>query len=132
MDISEEQVEHVVRAFYARIREDAILGPIFAEIIIGDWEPHLQKMMAFWSSVVRKSGRYNGNPMQKHMALTHLVKPEHFAHWLVLFGETVRDVCTAEVAAEFEDRAQRIAASLKLGMFGFEHPGEIPARPAPQ
>ena len=49
--IDEALIEQLIRSFYARIRDDAVLGPIFAEKI-EDWEPHLQKMFAFWSSVV--------------------------------------------------------------------------------
>ena len=46
--IDEAMIERLVRGFYARIREDELLGPIFAARI-ADWEPHLQRMFAFWS-----------------------------------------------------------------------------------
>lgn len=62
--IDEAMVERLVRSFYARARDDAILGPIFAAKI-RDWEPHLQKMFAFWSSVALMSGRYHGQPMAR-------------------------------------------------------------------
>lgn len=114
--IDEALIERVVRAFYAKVRQDPMLGPVFAKAIPGDWEPHLQKMFSFWSSVMLMSGRYHGQPVPKHQALAG-VTPAHFARWLALFGETARENCEAEVAALFLDRAQMIAGSLKRAMF---------------
>jgi hemoglobin len=111
--ITDEMIERVVRAFYARVREDAVLAPIF-EARIHDWEPHLQQMCAFWSSVALMSGRYHGTPMVKHMPL--LVDAEHFDRWLALFEATARDLCPPEAEAHFVERARRIAASLELGI----------------
>src|SRR5512142_2502348 len=65
---SEETIEKIVRGFYAKARTDDEIGPIFARAI-GDWEPHLSKMCDFWSSVMRTSGRYHGNPMLAHLRL---------------------------------------------------------------
>lgn len=111
--IDEALIERVVRAFYDRIRADALLGPVFEDRIT-DWEPHLQRMFAFWSSVTLMSGRYSGQPMAKHAFLP--VDARHFDRWLQLFGETVRDLCQPAAAEIFEDRAGRIAASLELGI----------------
>ncbi len=115
-DISEVLIEELVRRFYGRVREDALLGPVFGRNIT-EWEPHLETMMAFWSSVTRMTGRYKGNPVPKHKALAE-VTPEHFDRWLQLFRETASDVCPPEAAALFVDRAERIAQSLQLSMFG--------------
>lgn len=118
--ITEAMIENLVRHFYGRVRQDPALGPIFASRI-DDWEPHLETMMAFWSSIMLMSGRYKGEPMVKHKALNHgsiPVGPEHFTRWLALFGESARELCPPPVAALFVERAERIAESLKLGMFG--------------
>jgi hemoglobin len=53
--IDEATIELLIRSFYARIRKDALLGPIFAAKI-DEWEPHLQKMFSFWSSVALMTG----------------------------------------------------------------------------
>ncbi len=111
--IDEAMIERLVRAFYARIREDAILGPIFASRI-KDWEPHLKRMCAFWSSVVLLTGRYSGQPMRMHAPLP--VDARHFDHWLGLFQETAEAVCPPEAAAHFVFRAKKIAESLELGI----------------
>ena len=112
----EAEIEALVRDFYGRIRADDILGPIFARVIGEDWEPHLQKMFAFWSSVMLMSGRYKGAPMVAHMRLKQ-VRPEHFDSWLSLFETSANRICAPETAAAFMEKARRIADSLKLGMF---------------
>jgi len=115
-EISEEMVETLVHAFYAKIREDAVLGPIFSRVIGDHWNSHLAKMCDFWSSIMLMSGRYKGNPMIAHMRLK-MVRPEHFERWLGLFQETAQDVCPADIAAMFRARAENIARSFQLAMF---------------
>lgn len=131
MAITEDLIERLVRRFYDRIRGDAELGPIFDSVIQGDWEPHLSKMMDFWSSVTLKTGRYSGRPLPKHIALKQ-VRPEHFDRWLALFRSTAAEVCEAAEAEIFIERAELIAESFKLGMFGLPDPNQFPARPAPR
>jgi len=113
--IDRAMIERLVRAFYAQVRQDALLGPIF-EARIRDWEPHLQRMCAFWSSVALMSGLYHGNPMAMHARLP--VDAEHFDRWLALFEATAREVCPPAAADHFVERAQRIAESLELGIAG--------------
>jgi hemoglobin len=112
-EIDEAVIDRLVRHFYAKIREDLLLGPIF-EARIKDWEPHLQKMCAFWSSVVLRSGRYQGQPMKMHISLP--VDARHFDRWLALFEEAARESCTPPAANLFLKRARRIAESLELGI----------------
>jgi hemoglobin len=111
--IDEAMIERLVRGFYARVRDDNVLGPIFDEKI-KDWEPHLQKMFAFWSSVALMSGRYHGQPMAKHLPLP--VDAQHFDRWLALFAETARQVCPPAAAERFILLSQRVAESLELGI----------------
>ncbi len=118
-DISEELVRIVVHAFYARVRADEDLGPIFEKTIgytDDEWAPHLQRLCAFWSSVTRLSGRYKGNPMQKHAVLSG-IGPQHFDRWLSLFAETVSEHCSPAVAAIFLDKSQRMSATIQRGIF---------------
>jgi hemoglobin len=111
--IAEAMIERLVRGFYAKVRTDAVLAPIF-EARIRDWEPHLEQMCAFWSSVALMSGRYHGTPMVKHVPLP--VDAAHFDRWLELFEETARELCPPQAAAHFVERARRIAASLEFGI----------------
>ena len=114
--ITEDLIRELVHGFYARIRTDEVLGPIFARVIGENWDPHLAKMCDFWSSVMRMTGRYKGNPMVAHMRLK-MVRPEHFERWLALFRDAAAEICDTELAAQFVSRAENIARSLQLGMF---------------
>jgi hemoglobin len=113
--IDEPMIETLIRAFYARVQKDALLAPIF-ESRISDWEPHLDNMFAFWSSLTLQSGRYHGQPMVKHMPL--IVDGRHFDRWLALFERTARDRCPPAAAERFIERARRVAESLELGVAG--------------
>jgi hemoglobin len=113
--IDEPMIERLVHGFYAKIREDELLGPIF-DARIRDWEPHLKQMCSFWSSVALMSGRYHGNPMARHLTLP--VHSTHFDRWLALFEETAREICPPVAQAHFMERARRIAESLELGIAG--------------
>lgn len=111
--IDEALIEWLIRCFYDRIREDEFLGPIFAARI-SDWEPHLERMFAFWSSVALMTGRYHGQPMARHLSLP--IDARHFERWLELFGQTARDVCSPPAADRLIMLARRIGESLELGI----------------
>lgn len=119
---TDDQIETLVAAFYARIRRDEVLGPIFLAAIGADWTAHLKTMCDFWSSVMNTTGRYKGKPIPAHVKLTG-IEPKHFEHWLRLFSETAHQLFEAGLAAMFVQRAERIADSLKLGFaFHAERP----------
>jgi hemoglobin len=111
--IDETMIEALVRGFYARVRQDPLLAPIFDERI-SHWEPHLDSMFAFWSSLTLQTGRYHGQPMAKHVPLA--VDSRHFDRWLALFEETARELCPPAAAERFIERARRVAESLELGV----------------
>lgn len=111
--IDEAMIERLVRVFYDRARRDPLIGPIFASHV-QDWESHIARMCAFWSSVALISGRYHGQPMAAHLPLP--VGTAHFDRWLALFAESAHEVCPPAAAAHFLDRARRIADTLALGM----------------
>lgn len=111
--IDEAMIRTLVHAFYARVRQDPLLAPVFAPRI-PDWGAHLERMCAFWSSVALLSGQYHGRPMDRHLPLP--VTERHFARWLDLFEETARATCPPAAAALFSDRARRIARSLEAGI----------------
>jgi len=110
---TDDQIETLVARFYAQIRSDAELGPIFHAAIGEDWTAHLKTMCDFWSSVMNTSGRYKGKPIPAHIKLKG-IEPRHFERWLRLFSETTHALFDATLAAMFVQRAERIAESLKL------------------
>jgi hemoglobin len=112
--ITEPMIRTLVHTFYARVRIDPMLGPIF-NAAIDDWDAHLDKLCAFWSSVTLMTGRYKGTPMKVHAELPEITSA-HFERWLALFQATAIKTCPSEAAAVFVDRARRIAESLQLGI----------------
>lgn len=111
--IDEAMIDRLVETFYAKVRDDALLGPIFAERV-QDWAPHQAQMKLFWSSVALSTGVYQGRPMPKHLPLP--IDATHFDRWLALFEATTREVCPPVAAAHFMERARSIAESLELGV----------------
>ena len=123
-DLSEPALALVVDRFYARVRRDPEIGPVF-ETAVADWPEHLEKLTAFWSSVMLTSGRYKGSPMAAHMRLP--LTPAMFERWLALWTETTAEVFAPEIAAVLQAKAQRIAQSLQLALFF--RPGAAPGAP---
>ncbi|UTW56286.1 group III truncated hemoglobin [Kordiimonas sp. SCSIO 12610] len=119
--LSEGMIETLVRTFYGHIQTHDTLGPVFEHEIAGDWEPHLQKMIAFWSSAMLKTGAYDGRPMVVHKRLsdkaTLPLREDHFEEWLALFKATVFELFEDDIAEQFMEKAGRIADSLRLGIF---------------
>lgn len=111
--IDEAMIDALVEGFYARVREDGLIGPIFAARIT-DWAPHLAQMKLFWSSVALSTGVYQGRPMPKHLPLP--IDARHFDRWLEIFVVTANELCPPVAAKHFIERARRIAESLELGV----------------
>lgn len=114
--VADEQLELLVDRFYAKVREDMVLGPVF-NAAIDDWPEHLERLSAFWSSVMLTTGRYKGNPMAAHLKHVHAIVPAMFERWLELWRETAREILSEVGAAGVIAKAERIAESLQLGLF---------------
>lgn len=115
--ITASSIVQLVDAFYARVRDDAVLGPVFEANLAGHWHEHMPRMVAFWTKVLLGTGEFQGNVFGTHMALSG-IGTEHFVRWLTLFRLTALEVLGADGAAEAMLVAQRIASSLQLGFFG--------------
>ncbi len=114
--ISEEQLAILIPHFYTRVCADALIGPVFNDAI-GDWKHHLEKLVAFWSSVMLTSGRYKGNPVAAHLKHLPTITPAMFDRWLALWTEVTDELLSAEAAIALQDKAARIAESLKLALY---------------
>ena len=116
---TEDAIRCLVDRFYARVRRDPVLGPVFARAI-GEseeaWSRHLARLADFWSSLMLASGRYHGDPFSAHLRLPNL-EPAMFDRWLTLFGDTCAELFEPEVADAFRERAARVARSLRMGLF---------------
>ena len=80
---SEDEVIALVHRFYARVRTDEALAPIF-DRHIHDWDAHLANMVDFWSATL-------------------------FRRWLELFGQTTTELGNRRLKREADERAAAIA-----------------------
>ncbi len=101
----------LLERFYARVRADAELGPVFNDAV-EDWDHHLGTLADFWSSVMLTSGRYKGNPMAVHLRHAARIPSEMFGRWLSIWTETTNEMMSPAVATVMQAKAARIAQSL--------------------
>lgn len=113
--LDEAALPGLLRRFYARVRADAALGPLFDEAV-HDWDGHLLRLADFWSSVLLTSGRYKGNPLVIHLLHARRITPAMFARWLELWAQTTDELLPAAVAATAQAKARRIARSLQTAI----------------
>lgn len=124
--VSPQDIDRVVRTFYAAVRRHEVLGPVFARHV-ADWPAHEAKIARFWKKAILYQPGYDGNPMQAHLAAGD-VKSTHFPIWLALFDETLRRSLPADAAAGWSALAHRIGAGLRMGV---EDISERHRRPGP-
>lgn len=110
---TEQEIIELVHAFYHRVRQDEVLGPVFGRHVTS-WDAHLPVMVDFWSSALRGTARFRGSPMQKHAALPGL-SIGLFQRWLGLFRQTISALPNTALACKANDLAERIAHSLWYG-----------------
>ncbi|MEW6122167.1 MAG: group III truncated hemoglobin [Pseudomonadota bacterium] len=104
-------------AFYAKVRRDPQLGPVF-EAAVEDWPAHMDVLTDFWCTVALRTPRYKGNPLAAHKALPlpPVVFGALFPVWLGLWRETARERFAPAEAEALIEKAERIAESLKAGL----------------
>lgn len=108
--IDENAIRRLVDTFYDTVKRDDVLGPIFAAHV-GDWSHHLPKMYDFWSTVVLRTGRYAGRPLEAHQRISGL-RQDHFNRWIELWQQTVTRVIPPCGQEAFITPARRMAASM--------------------
>lgn len=128
MGIDHALIDRLVENFYASVRSDPLLAPIFAERI-ADWPPHLTRMKAFWAAILLGESGFAGNPMLKHVAIP-IIESAHFDRWLALFDETLADLPLTDPArAHVSGHARNIARSLLMGI-RIHRDGRVPGAAA--
>ncbi|QAY76707.1 group III truncated hemoglobin [Sphingosinicella sp. BN140058] len=113
--VTEEAIAALIETFYGKVRQDALIGPVFNEAI-GDWPHHLEKLQAFWSSVMLGTGRYKGRPMPAHVKHGARISRASFDRWLAIWRATTAELFAEGPAAVFAEKADRIAESLLMGI----------------
>lgn len=125
---SVETITLLVHGFYADVRRDALLGPVFEKALDGRWDAHLQRLVDFWSTVALGTRSFKGDVFGKHMALEG-VTPAHFAAWVALWQQHTHRLFAPDVARDLQVAAHGIARNLFRGYFGSD-PAFVPPRDA--
>ena len=106
----------LVNSFYNAVQENEILGFIFNDVAKINWDEHLPRMYAFWTSMLLNEHHFSGNPMEKHITLSRITSMTEiqFNEWLLLFTTTVDKLFKGEIANEANFRAGNIARLMLL------------------
>ncbi|MCF2502156.1 group III truncated hemoglobin [Dyadobacter sp. CY107] len=102
-----DDIKLLVDSFYAKVRADALLSPVFNERISDNWPQHMEKMYKFWQTVLLKEHTYYGSPFTPHAMLQ--VDHAHFEKWIDLFVGTIDELFIGEKAQEAKFRAEKMA-----------------------
>jgi len=117
---SRQDLALLVRSFYKKVRNDALLGPIFKEIIT-DWETHFEHLTDFWETNLFFRKTYQGNPIRSHIDTDQKMKGAinelHFGVWLNLWFQTIDALFEGEVAQIAKNRARNMGSYLHIAIF---------------
>ena len=102
-------VSRLIKWFYARVRFEPDLEPIF-NAHITKWSEHLETLVDFWSTQVGGPATYKTG-MGRHFKLQ--LGPEHFTTWLRVWEANCRDLLQEREASEMIALAHSIADDLQ-------------------
>ena len=114
-EVDEQALACLVARFYGAVRADALIGPVFNDAI-DDWPEHLEKLTAFWSSLMLTSGSYKGAPMAAHLKHRARITPAMFERWLALWREATNAEMPPAIAELMQVKAERIAQNFKFAL----------------
>ena len=113
-------VSKLVHHFYAKVRMDDDLGPIFNGIIT-DWPEHLEKLTDFWEMNLFGKRIYDGNPMTAHQKADDLtgqkITSYHFGIWINHWFATIDSLFVGENADILKRRARKMQTLLMVSIF---------------
>ena len=107
-----DDIKNLVDTFYAKVRQDQLIGPVFNERIQDRWPEHLGKMYKFWQTVLIGTHTYYGSPFPPHAKLP--VGKEHFDRWMELFTSTINELFQGKIAEEAKWRADKMAEMFQI------------------
>ncbi len=116
-------VNQLVNAFYAKIRKDEVLGPIFNKHIADEqWPEHLDKLTDFWETNLFGIPKFKGNPTAKHRTvdagMNHSISQTHFGKWLQLWFETVNELFEGQLAEKAKNAARMMSTGQFIAIWG--------------
>lgn len=114
-ELNEALVTRLLEAFYAKVRRDPELGPVFDGVIGDRWPEHMQRIESFWRMALRISRGYHGPDfMPAHMKHA-AIRADQLDRWLALFAQTVDEIAPDE-RARFMHVANAMADNLRISL----------------
>ena len=114
--VTKALVRDVVLSFYAKVRGDAILGPLFEDAIGAEWDVHIERIVRFWLTATRLERSYDGSEFMRAHMKHPSIQVEHIPRWLTLFKTTLVERCSAPQADALLDIAMRMAENIEVGL----------------
>ncbi len=113
-----EDLELLMKRFYARLLADDSISYIFTDVAQIDLQEHLPHIVDFWELSILHTGNYKKNVMQVHLDLNHKEKlrREHFETWLGHFYRSVDAHFAGPNAELIKTRALSIATVMQIKM----------------
>ena len=105
-----EGLSRLLRHFYADVRQDPLIGPIF-NAQIKDWKHHLEVIASFWETIIGGPSTYARPMPMKHLTLR--LREKDFERWLFLWQANCRTQLSSAVAKEMIELANHIAHRLR-------------------
>ena len=128
MDIqSRANIKSIVESFYKTAMQDDQIGYIFTDVAHLDLVKHLPRIVDFWESVLFGVGKYQGNPVLKHVHL-HSLSPltkAHFDRWLTIWNKTISDHYHGEKATEAISKAKMMGDLMLFKIAASENEGFV-------
>ncbi len=110
-------IARLVERFYADVRADELLAPVFEPLLHDHWPAHRVRMTDFWCTTLRLERSFRGDVHHRHMALAG-IRPSHLRRWLRLWQRDTALELNPAAAARLQDVAVGIARVMALGWFG--------------
>ncbi len=101
---------HLLRHFYADVRQHTEIAPIFAAQIT-DWPAHLETIADFWSGATGGPALYRGAMPLKHLPLA--LEERHFQAWLGLWSRHCHAHLAPAEATDLSAIAETIGQRLR-------------------
>lgn len=129
---SREDIRKLVHTFYAKIRKNELLGPIFnSHISEEQWPEHLEKLTDFWETNLFGIAKFKGSPSMKHINvdknLNHSITQTHFGTWLQLWFETIDQLFEGELALKAKQSARKMSTGQFLTIWNNRPENKKPA-----
>jgi hemoglobin len=117
-----DDCERLVRAFYAKAMDDAMIGYLFTDVAHLDLEAHVPRITSFWETVLLGSRTYSGGAFGKHADLhaKSELREGHFERWLQLWFGTVDEMFAGDRANLAKIHALRVARAFHGRLQSFE------------